>query len=269
LIGRLADDFPRFSLAGQGCALELVADWVPLAGPEGIQATVRMLPLATRSADKEVRGRAVALAGLLAQQPMPAEMLAVCREVVRKGLQDAEPDNRVLAVQQATHAALDLLPQVAPLLDDPVPVVRRSAILAVGPAREAIATDDLLRSLHDTDEDVRRLCEAALKQTRGLSNSDVALGRLISDSRPGTRLQVLDSLRRPDLEPGIWLRQLSHDAVPAVRAAAVRAAGEQQQADLSARLWQMAQNDPSPTVRQLAQFYSGRKKLPPSDSRGP
>jgi hypothetical protein len=45
-----------------------------------------------------------------------------------------------------------------------------------------------------------------------------------------------------------------------VRAAAVRAAGEEQQVDFSDRLTQMAQNDPSPTVRQLAQYYLVRRK---------
>jgi hypothetical protein len=40
-----------------------------------------------------------------------------------------------------------------------------------------------------------------------------------------------------------------------VRAAAARAALEQRVRSLADRLEQMAQNDPSPSVRQLAQYY--------------
>jgi hypothetical protein len=74
-------------------------------------------------------------------------------------------------------------------------------------------------------------------------------------------LQVLEQLRQAnDLEPGVWLRRLSHDPVPAVRAAAARAAGENDQVDLSDRLTQMAQSDPSPTVRQLARYYLSHRQ---------
>jgi len=78
----------------------------------------------------------------------------------------------------------------------------------------------------------------------------------MTDSRPGTRLQVIELLKRADdLEPGVWLRRLSHDPSAAVRAAAIRAAAEQSLAQLADRLEQMSQNDPCATVRQLAQFY--------------
>ena len=83
----------------------------------------------------------------------------------------------------------------------------------------------------------------------------------MTDAQPGTRLQVLDLLGRSrDLEPGAWLRRLSNDPSPAVRAAAVRAATEQPMASLVDRLEQMAQNDPSSTVRQLAQYYLSCQK---------
>ena len=59
----------------------------------------------------------------------------------------------------------------------------------------------------------------------------------------------------PDLDPGLWLRRLSHDPSPAVRAAAVRAMSVQRQVDLSDRIDQMAGNDPSPAVSRLAELY--------------
>ena len=53
-----------------------------------------------------------------------------------------------------------------------------------------------------------------------------------------------------------WLRRLSHDPAPEVRVAAIRAASEQTLVDLSDRLDQMARSDPSPTVSQLARYFS-------------
>ena len=73
--------------------------------------------------------------------------------------------------------------------------------------------------------------------------------------------EVLEHLGNVDLEPGIWLRRLTHDPAPEVRVAAIRAAKEPPladlQVDLSDRIDQILQNDPSPTVRQQAGYYSG------------
>jgi hypothetical protein len=127
--------------------------------------------------------------------------------------------------------------------------------LAVGPAEEIVRDEGLLPALHDSDPEVRRLCEAALAG-RGLRPEHILLGRLLTDDRPLVRLQVLDQLREtPDLETGVWLRRLSHDPSPAVRAAAMRAMTQQNGVDLSDRIDQMARNDPSPTVCRLAQYY--------------
>ena len=264
---QLAEGFSRNSPAGQQRVLELFADWLQVAqsGAEVRDCAVRLVPFAGRSPDKDVRGAGLALCGSLVKEERRPDVVACCRELVRRGIQDSEADNRALAARLAALTQINLLPEVAPLLDDVSPAVRQVAMLVVGPAPEAISTDDLLRSLHDTNEDVRRLCEAALRDWRGLRHEDIALGRLISDPKPGVRLQVLENLGRArDLEPGVWLRRLSHDPVAAVRAAAIRSAGEEMQIDLSDRIRQMAQNDPSPTVRQLAQFYLARQ-VPASD----
>jgi hypothetical protein len=82
------------------------------------------------------------------------------------------------------------------------------------------------------------------------------LGRLLTDPRPGVRIQVLDLLPTArDLDAGLWLRRLSHDPNDMVRAAALRAMSEEPLIDLSDRIDQMARSDPSPSVCQLAQFY--------------
>jgi HEAT repeat protein len=142
-------------------------------------------------------------------------------------------------------------------------------MLAVGPAPEAMADEDLLYYLHDPDAKVRQLCEIALRG-RGLRDNHLKLGKLMTDHRPEVRLEVLDYLRHDnDLEPGIWLRRLSHDSSPAVRAAAVRAAAEQPLIDLRDRLEQMVQNDPSPTVQQVAKYYLSCLKLRTSSAGKP
>ena len=78
----------------------------------------------------------------------------------------------------------------------------------------------------------------------------------MADRRPAVRLAVIDNLQAAvDLDAGAWLRRLSHDPVPAIRAAAARAAVNQARSDLRDRIEQMAQTDPSPTVQQVARYY--------------
>ena len=122
-------------------------------------------------------------------------------------------------------------------------------------AEEVVATEDLFPWLHDTDADVRRICEAALR-VRGLDDDYLHLAALTTHQKPAMRLQALECIRyEPEREPWFWLRRLSHDPAPEVRVAAIRAASEQTLVDLSDRLDQMARSDPSPTVSQLARYY--------------
>jgi hypothetical protein len=191
------------------------------------------------------------------------------RDLAGSALKDSRPENRIKAIQLAQLPGVNSLEEIVPLLGDSASEVRQAAMLAVGPAPEVMADDDLLYYLHDPDEKVRQLCETALRG-RGLRDNHLKLGKLMTDRRPGARLEVLDHLRRVnDLEPGIWLRRLSHDSSPAVRAAAVRAAAEQPFVDLQDRLEQMVQNDPSPTVQQLAQYYLSCLKLRTSSAGKP
>jgi HEAT repeat protein len=175
-------------------------------------------------------------------------------------LQDNEPENRVKAVHLGTLPSMQLLDRTVILLNDPSAQVRYAALVAVGPAPEVLATDDLLPTLHDPEPQIRKLCQTALKG-RGLLDEHILLGKLLTDPEAKNRLQVLDILQKTgDLEPGIWLRRLSHDPSPAVRAAAIRTAIEINSVDLTDRLGQISQNDPSTTVRQLAKFYLSYQK---------
>ena len=186
--------------------------------------------------------------------------LESCQDLARKALKDSGPENRIKAIQLAQLPGINSLEDVVPLLGDSAPEVRQAAMFAVGPALEAIADDDLLVYLHDPDAKVRQLCETALRG-RGLRDDHLKLGKLMTDHRPEVRLQVLEHLRHAnELDPGAWLRRLSHDPSPAVRAAAIRAVAEHPLVDLRDRLEQMVQNDPSPTVQQLARYYLSSQK---------
>lgn len=263
LMTQLAESFPQLSAAGQGATLELEARWLKATPKQAgwKVCAARLLTLGGQSADAGVRRRALGLASVWMKQPSHAEAAGSCRELTRQCLHDADASTRAEAVSLAALPDVGLVREVVSLLEDPAAEVRQAAMAAVGSSEEVVATDDLLHALHDPDAEVRRMCEAALRGRGLVSNQDLAMARLISDAKPGVRLQVLDRLARAaDLEPGVWLRRLSQDPAPAVRAAAVRAAAELEDVDLSDRLEKMVQQDPSDTVRQLAQHYLNRHK---------
>jgi hypothetical protein len=265
LANALAESFPQFSGPGQQAALETLLDCVRRQANTSdalLPAVARLVTAAAQTTDGQVHAGALKLAEAVAGDKEAKQLREPCRELVRACFRDDDVSIRILAVRLSQRPSLDLLEQVVPQLQDPNPEVRLAALLALGPAPEVLATDDLLQWLHDPDPAVRQLCETALRG-RGLPDLHIQLGRFLTDAQPANRLQVLDLLRRAaDLEPGVWIRRLSHDRAAAVRAAAVRAAAEQPFVDLSDRLEQMAQDDPSPTVRQLARYYLKSPKRP-------
>jgi hypothetical protein len=257
----LLERFPRLCPAGQQAVLKMETAWLRPDATAPLPTTVasaaaQRLPQAAKSSDAGTHAQALALAAVLLRRPDHAELQGDCRDLVQVCLHDAEPDNRLHAIPLAQQPGIGLLDQVLGLLSDPSAEVRRAAMLACRQAPEALMkTETLLRWLHDPDEDVRRLCEAVLRG-RNLTEEQLRLGRLLTDDRPSVRLQVLNYLHvDSDLEPGVWLRLLSIDPEPAVRVAAMRAAAADPRVDLSDRLDQMTQRDPSPTVSQLARYY--------------
>jgi hypothetical protein len=150
---------------------------------------------------------------------------------------------------------IDAAEQVPSLHRDADAGVRRSALLAVCSVRELVADEDLLPLLHDSDSEVRQLCEA-IRLGRGLRKRDLTMGRLITDCQFLKRLEILNYLGRDDqIDPQAWLERLSQNSVPAVRAATLRVAFDSECVpgiDFSERAQQMASSDPDGTVRQIA-----------------
>src|SRR5262249_58243732 len=114
------------------------------------------------------------------------------------------------------------------------PEVRRAAVLALSPPRDsgrpAVSDDDLLRCLHDSDPEVRRLCEMGLR-SRGRSPRDIRLGRRYTAPDAAERQKLLiDLADEEELDVTVWLDRLTGDPDPAVRARAARGAAVQQDA---------------------------------------
>jgi hypothetical protein len=260
LAEQLAASYRRSSPAGQCATLELAADWLradPGRSSEVVRECAgRLLAEAARDGEGEVRRAALELAVVFQSASEPAAVGDAVRDLVHKGLTSATVEHRVRAIQLAALSGRELLARVPPLLSDLEAEVRQAAMLAVGPLPAVVPTDNLLPWLHDPDAEVRRLCEAALLAREDFRPEYLSLARLITAPQASARLRVLDHLQRDDsLEPGIWLLRLSHDPAPEVRAAAVRAAASQSVVDLRDRLDQIARDDPSPTVSQLARYY--------------
>jgi hypothetical protein len=251
--------FARCSAPGQRAVLEVAALFLkgdpPERSPDLFAALQHLLTASARAAEPGQRQRALALADLLLPRSPKDTDWGVYRRLAEFGLKDAEARNRHHAARLTLHPAIRadrrLLQEALPLVRDPSPMVRRVAVLSVGPEEELISEDELLPLLHDPDDEVRRLCEAALRG-RGLKETHIRLGRLLTDSRAKVRLDVLQHLHEAeDLQPKLWLERLSEDRAGAVRAAAIRYAFDAR-IDMGKRLEQMAEGDPDETVRQNA-----------------
>ena len=183
----------------------------------------RLLDSAYLSEENSVQAAALQMsAGILKQNP-PAEILGSIKQLVSAGAKSDSSIVQIQAITVALNPKTDCLQEVAICLKSPHKEVRQAAILALGPASETIMDEVLLPSLHDEDQTIVHLTETAL-QARGLREDQIRLGKLMADPKPVKRLEVLDHLSTTrDIDPMIWLKKMSNDPSPAVRAAAARA----------------------------------------------
>jgi hypothetical protein len=254
LLGLLRHDDPNVCGAAKGALEKLTGGW-PNDDP-------RRAAFATRFVDAEPRfstpGRAAALELLpVVLAAADADVARQARAMVATAARSESVDVRVQAVAAALRPEVDCLDAVVGLVADSAVEVRRAAVLALGPARDgrqALADDDLLRCLHDSDPEVRQLCEMSLR-SRGRSPREIRLGRRYTAPDPAERQKLLiDLAEEEELDVTVWLDRLTADADPAVRAGAARLAVERN-ADLRDRLEQMSRTDPDGTVRRIASFY--------------
>jgi hypothetical protein len=130
--------------------------------------------------------------------------------------------------------------------------VRKQTLISFA-RRTILLTDDmLLNRLHDEDSSVRETASIILK-TRGLSQEQISLGGLIFSPKPQQRISVIPFLKdRTDIDPVVWLIQLSRDSEEMVRISAVEALAAHKTPSVRKRLAEMARSDQSETVRQTA-----------------
>jgi hypothetical protein len=262
------DAFSSLSLEGKKAALRFAAaaaERHEKAPPSADLSRPFEDLLTAGEADDALRPGALNLAAALVERESADSCRAMCRGFAIKGLSDKSVPTRVAAIQLACREPFrsdnELLNQVAPFLRDPDVAVRRAALLVLGPNADVVSEEQLLPLLHDAEPELQHLCEIALR-SRGLSEFHVRLARLVSDVDPAVRLGVFPLLRQAtDLDVDVWLRRLTLDPAPAVRAAAARVAAQEPSAGLRQRLVEMAQSDPSETVREIARFYLDRSPL--------
>jgi hypothetical protein len=188
-----------------------------------------------------------------------ADWMASLEPLVDAGLTDERAECRVGAIRLAAAPQVALLEKVTPILhglaSEPAAEVRITALLVLGGHEELLPTDELLPFLHDSNAEVRGVCEQALR-SRGLLAGHVQLARQMADPQPVVRARVPALVHEfPDLDAQLWLDKLSRDQSPAVRAAVLRAAGESKEWRLADRMREMSKSDPSPTIRQIARHY--------------
>ncbi|QEH33568.1 HEAT repeat protein [Aquisphaera giovannonii] len=161
-------------------------------------------------------------------------------------------------------ACLGLLPMDAaaapaiPYLEDRESVdVRRQALVSFANRPTLLTEDLLLKRLHDDDETIRDSALVMLK-ARGLTQEQIHLGSLMVSPLPQQRASVINLIKeRGDIDPLVWLLQLSHDADESVRVQSVAALADLKPSTvpIKRRLAEMARRDQSRSVREAASKF--------------
>ncbi|WP_435006444.1 HEAT repeat domain-containing protein [Tundrisphaera lichenicola] len=169
-------------------------------------------------------------------------------------LGDREPKSRAAAVFCIGSLPIDsMAAPAAAYVDDPESGgVRYKAMMTFASRPNLLNPDSLLKRLHDREPGIPELAEMILKG-RGLNKDQILLGRQIFDPRPEVRVAVVPLLRdRTDIDPVVWLLQLSHDSDENVREKAVEALVDRESPDVDRRLREVASTDVSPKIRATA-----------------
>lgn len=179
---------------------------------------------------------------------------AIHRPVVRC-LASQDVFTRIAAIYTLGYLPIDAAAEPAiAYLGDPTPSVRRQVLISFTSRPTLLSIDMLLSRLHDSDEAIRDAASAALK-VRGLSQELIGLGGLMTSPRADQRASVIALIKdRDDIDPVVWLLQLSQDEDESVRIHAVEAlAGRKEQtAAIKRRIVEMARSDASAQVREAA-----------------
>jgi HEAT repeat protein len=248
------------------------ASWVQVLPPAR-----DLLASGLNDADPNVRASALDEVGRIwgwwpGRTPIPLEIAEI--DGMKDGL--LTPVLRCLAerspkVRTRAVACLGLVPIDAaaapaiPYLEDMGPDaadVRRQVLSSFARRRGLLTEDMILKRLYDPAPGIPEMAEVVLK-TRGLNEEQISLGKMMFHPRPALRASLITLLRdRNDIDPVVWLLQLTRDSDASVRAGAVEALAGRLSPEVRRRLAEMATGDKSPEVRQAAS-----KIVPPNNEK--
>jgi HEAT repeat protein len=183
---------------------------------------------------------------------------ALHRPVVRC-LASNDVRTRIGAISCLGYLPIDsaAAPAVAYLEDNESVDVRRQTLVSFAQRASLLTEDLLLRRLHDSDPSIRETATLVLK-TRGLNQEQISLGGLMVSPKAQQRASVITLIKnRTDIDPVVWLLQLSHDADETVRIQVVESLAAQkiQTITIKRRLAEMARSDQSKLVRETASRF--------------
>jgi hypothetical protein len=173
---------------------------------------------------------------------------------VVRHLGDREPKARAAAVACLGRLRVDgIANEAIPYLEDPTSADVRKQVLVSFATRPALLTEDaVLRHMFDKEAGIPEAAEIVLR-ARGLSQEQISLGSMIFHPKAEIRASVISLLKeRSDIDPVVWLLQLSRDADETVRIGAVEALARKLTPEVGRRLAEMAATDKSPAVRRAA-----------------
>jgi hypothetical protein len=240
-------------------------DPTPSAWIDALQPSHALLTAGVADNHVEVRATALTEIGRLwnwlpgrTMTPLEEVTLAdwkdAFREPATRRLGDRDPKGRASAVVCLGSSPIDSMAAlVAPYIDDPENGGVRFHTLKVLAARPSVLGDEaILRRLHDSEPGVPELAEIVLK-TRGLTKEQIFLGRQLYHPKPEVRVSIVPLIReRTDIDPLVWLLQLSRDSDETVRTKAAEALVGRPSQESVERLREMAATDASPEVRAAA-----------------
>jgi len=269
-LASLRAGFLRFGAYGRATALSVVGkvferlavDPAPREWVKALQPAHDLLTAGLADNDLDVRVSALMeisrlwswIPGRTPQQTEEETLVAWKQGLVgpaTRCLSDRAPKARVAAV-----ACLGTLPSdgaaaaAIPYLEDKENgAVRQQVLVSFAQRRALLSEDAVARHLYDSDPNIPETAETVLK-IRGLTQEQVSLARLINHPKPGMRASVIPLLKnRTDVDPVVWLIQLSRDADDSVRTAAAEALNAQGTREARERLIEITRTDESATVR--------------------
>ncbi|GAC1450461.1 MAG: hypothetical protein NVSMB9_34920 [Isosphaeraceae bacterium] len=181
---------------------------------------------------------------------------------VIRSLGDREPKVRAAAIACLGHLPdSNLAGAAVAYLEDPAsPEVRKQVLVSFAQRPDLLTDDALLRHVDDPDAGLAEVSNLILR-TRGLNQEQISLGRMIFHAKPEIRASVIPLLKdRTDIDPIVWLLQLSRDTEESVRIGSIDALASRLTPEVGQRLAEMATTDKSQAVRRAAS-----KHLPESE----